>query len=117
MKPVDRNPFDRNTFDRNTFEGAPSHGRDPARSTLRRFLGGSPGAVLVKLMFLSLVVGALMSLIGLTPVGLLQRAVNAVRAIIDLGADALGEVGRWLLYGALVVVPLWLVTRLLNAGR
>ena len=43
-------------------------------ANLQRFLGGSPGAVLVKLIFLSLLVGAFMALIGITPGGLFERA-------------------------------------------
>jgi hypothetical protein len=84
---------------------------------LQRFLGGSPGAVLVKLIFLSLLVGAFMALLGITPIGLYQRIVHLVRDVLDLGFDSVREVGRWILYGAIVVVPLWLVSRLFARGR
>jgi hypothetical protein len=86
----------------------------PAPSGVQRFLGGSPGGVLVKLVFLSLVVGGLMSLVGLTPRGLFESALRMGRAILDLGFGALGEVGGWLLTGAVVVVPLWLILRLID---
>src|SRR4051812_15943630 len=42
-------------------------------SNLQRFLGGSPLAVLVKLAFLSLLVGAFMSFLGVTPGGLIRQ--------------------------------------------
>lgn len=84
------------------------------RSGVQRFLGGSPGGVLVKLIFLSLVVGGLMSLLGLTPRALFDGAWRMVRSIVDLGFGALGEVGGWLLTGAVVVVPIWLVLRVLD---
>jgi hypothetical protein len=84
---------------------------------LTRFLGGSPGAVLVKLIFLSLLVGAFMSMLGITPPDLLDRAFDLIRAIRDLGIDAFGSFGRWLIYGAMVVVPIWLLIRLLNGFR
>ena len=77
-------------------------------ANLQRFLGGSPGAVLVKLIFLSLLVGAFMALIGITPVGLFERILRMLRDVFDLGFESIREVGRWLLYGAMVVVPLWL---------
>ena len=41
-------------------------------SNLNRFLGGSPGSVLVKLIFLSLLVGAFMAFLGITPFGLVE---------------------------------------------
>ena len=86
-------------------------------ANLQRFLGGSPGAVLVKLIFLSLLVGAFMALIGITPVGLFERILRMLRDVFDLGFEFIREVGRWLLYGAMVVVPLWLLSRLFARRR
>lgn len=86
-------------------------------SNLQRFLGGSPAAVLVKLVFLSLLVGAFMSFLGITPVGLISRVWRMIQSVLDLGFDSLREVGRWILYGAIIVVPLWLLSRLANRGR
>jgi hypothetical protein len=34
-----------------------------------------------------------------------------------MGFGAVEQVGRYLLLGAVVVVPVWLILRLLNAGR
>jgi hypothetical protein len=81
-------------------------------SNLQRFLGGSPGSVLVKLVFLSLLVGAFMALIGLTPFTLIDRLVHIVRDVFGLGFDALRDVGLWILYGAVIVVPIFLLSRL-----
>ncbi|GLS45459.1 DUF6460 domain-containing protein [Methylobacterium brachythecii] len=86
------------------------HGRS---SGLRRFLGGSPVAVFVKLVFLSVLVGAAMAMLGLTPGQLFWRLYDACRALIELGFDTFHDFGRWILAGAVVVVPLWLVTRFL----
>ena len=86
-------------------------------SNLQRFLGGSPGWVIVKLLFLSLLVGAFMHFVGVTPAGLLQQAFRLVESVLSLGFDAFGEVGRWLAYGAMVVVPVWLVLRVLQSAR
>jgi hypothetical protein len=86
-------------------------------SNLRRFLGGSPGVVLVKLIFLSLLVGAFMALLGITPVGLFERLLRLVRDVLDLGFESIREVGRWLIYGAMIVVPLWLLSRLFARRR
>jgi hypothetical protein len=83
----------------------------------QRFLGGSIGSVVVKLLFLSLLVGAFMALLGITPPDLLDRAFAMVRALRDLGFEAFGTIGTWLLYGAVVVIPIWLVLRLLSILR
>lgn len=84
---------------------------------MQRLFGGSPGAVILKLVFLSLLVGAFMSLLGITPQGLLAGVAELVRDLWETGFEAFGTVGRWLVYGALVVVPVWLVLRLISALR
>ena len=85
-------------------------------SNLQRFLGGSPGAVLAKLILLSLLVGAFMAFLGITPVALFDRLGGMIRGLLDLGFDLIREIGRWLMYGAMVVVPLWLLSRLFARG-
>ena len=84
---------------------------------LQRFLGGAPATVLVKLVFLSLLVGAFMAFLGITPVGLFERVGRMMRSLLDLSLDSVREVGRWLIYGAVVVVPIWLLSRLFARGR
>lgn len=79
---------------------------------LERALGGSPLGVIVKLIFLSLIVGALMAFLGLTPRSLFQAIQTFVLSIWDMGADALREVAQWVIAGALVVIPVWLIVRL-----
>ena len=81
---------------------------------IERVLGGSLLSVLVKLVFLSLIVGAVMAFLGLTPRGLFTAIANFGRSIINMGSDAVLEVGQWVLAGALVVVPIWLILRLLG---
>ena len=84
---------------------------------LQRFLGGSPGPVVAKLIFLSLLVGAFMAFVGVTPVALFDRVGAVIRSLLDLGFDSVREVGRWFVYGAIVVVPLWLLSRLFARDR
>jgi Domain of unknown function (DUF6460) len=43
--------------------------------------------------------------------------VRAARHIIEFGLTDVRQLGRILLTGAMVVVPVWLVLRLLDAGR
>jgi uncharacterized membrane protein len=86
----------------------------PRRARVERWLGGSAPSVLVKLLLLSLIVGALMAFLGLSPMGLLQALVNFVRSILDLGSEAVRDVLTWVVTGALVVVPLWLLLRVFS---
>jgi hypothetical protein len=58
-----------------------------------------------------------MSFLGLTPADLLQRGFRMLESVLSLGFDAFGAVGRWLAYGAMIVVPVWLVLRLLQGAR
>ncbi|CAH1656065.1 Integrase [Hyphomicrobiales bacterium] len=81
-----------------------------------RFLGGSPLSVLVRLIFISLLVGAAMAFLGLSPQNLYEAAGRFIRSITNLGFGAVREVGQWVVAGALIVVPLWLLMRLF-AGR
>ncbi|HEX2552999.1 MAG TPA: DUF6460 domain-containing protein [Microvirga sp.] len=78
---------------------------------LNRLLGGSPGSVLVKLVFLSLLVGAFLAFLDITPFELADRLFGWVRSVFDLSFETVREVLRWILYGAVVVVPLWLLSR------
>lgn len=93
------------------------YGAPPHRSGLNRFLGGSPAAVLVKLLFLSVLVGAVMAMFGLTPGLLFWEVYDLTRNVIDLGMDTFHDFGRWILAGAAVVVPLWFIARLLTVSR
>ena len=77
-----------------------------------RYFGGSPGSVLVRLLFLSLLVGAFLAFLGLTPLGLVDRVTRWFGRLFDFSFETVREVGRWLVMGAVIVVPLWLLTRL-----
>jgi len=87
-----------------------------ANGSLQRWLGGSPGAVLVRLIFLSILVGALMAFLGITPFSLFNGIVNFIHRVFGRGIDAVREVLQWLVYGAIIVVPVWLIIRL-TSGR
>lgn len=86
-------------------------------SFLERLLGGSPGAILLKLVFLSLVAGAIMAGLGLTPANLFQRLLHAVHALFGLGFGTVRDLGRYILTGAIIVVPIWLIVRLAGVRR
>jgi hypothetical protein len=87
-------------------------------NTVTRFLGGSPAMVAVRLIVVSFVVGIVLETFGFDPATLLSEAIRAVREIIELGFSDIHQVGRILLTGAMVVIPVWLVLRLVDStGR
>ena len=84
---------------------------------MQDFLGGSPLSVLVKLIFLSLLVGAFLAFLDVTPFELGNRIMRLLRSMFGLSFDAIRDIGRWIMYGAMIVVPVWLMVRLFKAGR
>lgn len=107
-----RAPLDHGAYPAQPHDGAPRR-----RAALNRFLGGSPTAVFVKLLFLSVLVGAVMATFGLTPGRLFWQLYDLTRSLIDLGLETFHDFGRWILAGAAVVVPIWFITRLLTVSR
>ena len=82
-----------------------------------RFLGGSPMGVLVRLIGVSFVVGLVFEALGYDPESLFYQAWRGARHLIEFGFSDVRQVGRILLTGAMVVIPVWIVLRLLDAGR
>lgn len=81
---------------------------------LRKFLGGHPVAVLVRLVLLSILIGLLLSFFGITPRNFFQTLDELARTIYDLGFGAVEWVLSYAVLGAMVVVPKWLIMRLLS---
>lgn len=85
------------------------------RSPLERFFGGHPVNVILKLVFLSLLVGFVMSVFGLDVQGVIRGAVAVLRETLRDGAGLFRSIGGYILTGAAFVVPIWLVIRLSRA--
>lgn len=81
---------------------------------VRGFLGGHPIAVIVRLALVCLFVGLLLSLFGITPRNFFQTIDDLVRRIYDLGFGAVEWLLEYMLLGAMLVIPVWLILRLLN---
>lgn len=93
-------------------DGAPRIEREA--TPLERFLGGSPGTVFLRLLVVSLIVGAFMMWLDIRPTDVLHGITEAARHIWNMGFGAIREIVDYVLVGAAIVVPLWLVIRLLN---
>ena len=83
-----------------------------ANNVVSRFLGGAPLAVLVRLVLLSIVVGVILSAVGLDPWNILRSVEKLIREVWDMGFDAVRWLWRYFLLGAALVVPIWLLVRL-----
>lgn len=91
--------------------------RERRNDTLTRIVGGSPLAVLGRLILVSILVGVILSALGLDPFDIIDSIRRLLRTIWDMGFDAVRYVWRYFLLGAVLVIPIWLVIRLLNAPR
>lgn len=85
-----------------------------ANDQLTRFFGGSPAMVLVRLVILCVVVGVILAALGIDPRNILDSLIHFLRSLYDLGFGAVERVWRYFLLGAVVVIPLWLLLRVLN---
>ena len=88
-----------------------------ANGTVNRFFGGSPLSVLVRLILLSILVGVILSAIGLDPFDIWRSIERLFRSIWNMGWDAIDWAWRYFLLGAVIVVPIWIVVRLAKRGR
>ena len=95
---------------------APQKSAPEPASALEAFLGGSPGAVVLKLLLISLAVGALMMWLEIRPDDIFMGVVDFVRRIYALGFGAVRELIGYVVAGAAIVVPVWLLLRALGAG-
>lgn len=81
------------------------------------FLGDSLGRTIIKLAIISLVVGVILSALNVTPWEVWDAIRNFFVNLYNLGFDALWSVGKYFVYGAIVVVPIFLLMRFLKFGR
>ncbi len=89
--------------------------RPEPRSALNRFMGGSPASVAIKLVLISLLVGFVMSVFGFNAADLVRGAVEVVRDELKDGAGVFRQLSGYVLAGAAIVVPVWLLLRLTRA--
>lgn len=82
-----------------------------------RLFGGSPLAVLGRLLLVSILVGVILSVLGLDPFDIVHSLERLIRSLWDMGFDAVRWLWRYFLLGAVIVIPIWLITRLINAPR
>jgi Family of unknown function (DUF6460) len=84
---------------------------------ITRIFGGSPLAVLGRLVLVSILVGVVLSALGLDPFDIVRSIQRLIESIWNLGFDAFRWLWRYLLLGAVIVVPIWLLMRIFNTPR
>jgi hypothetical protein len=80
------------------------------------FFGGPPLSVIFRLVLLSILVGFILEVLGLDPWNIIQSLRTFVSRLWDMGFDVVRWLWRYLLLGAAIVVPIWLVSRLARIG-
>lgn len=84
------------------------------KNSLVRFLGDTPSRVAIKLIVLSVIVGVVMSALGLTPRKLFESFIRFFERLWNLGFEAIFSSLEYLFVGAAVVVPIFIIVRLLS---
>ena len=84
---------------------------------IQRFLGGSPLAVLGKLILLSILIGVVLSALGLDPWNIVDSVRRLFINIWEMGFDAIRWLWQYFLLGAVIVSPIWLILRLVRAPK
>jgi hypothetical protein len=74
-------------------------------------------SVIFRLILLSILIGVILEIIGLDPWNLIESLKRLVLHIWDMGFDAVRWLWRYLLLGAAVVVPIWLVVRVMRVAK
>ena len=88
-----------------------------ANDTASRIFGGSPLAVLARLVLVSVLVGVILSVLGLDPFDIVHSIERLIRSIWEMGFDAVHWLWRYFLLGAVIVIPIWIIVRIVNAPR
>jgi Domain of unknown function (DUF6460) len=84
---------------------------------VHRFFGVPPLAVIVRLILLSILVGVILAAIGLDPWNIIESVRRLIEHIWSMGFDAVRWLWRYFLLGAVIVVPIWFLVRLVKAPR
>ena len=83
-------------------------------SALTRFLGDTPFRVLLKLLVVSFLVGSVMTTFGWTPYDMLYGIRKFFVDLWNLGFHAIDRFLGYILLGAAIVVPAFVLLRIAN---
>lgn len=86
-------------------------------TALTNFIGGSLPAVALRLIVISFIVGLLFVMFGFEPEDIYDSLVRLARRLVELGLSDFRHAARIFAAGAMIVLPLWLILRLLDSRR
>jgi hypothetical protein len=81
------------------------------------FFGGPPLSVIFRLILLSILIGVILQVLGIDPWNIFDSLRRLVLHVWDMGFDAVRWLWRYLLLGAVIVVPIWLIVRLMRVAQ
>ncbi len=86
-----------------------------------RLTGGGTGRTILKLIIASIIVGAVFSFLGIGVREFWSGIFDNVRDVIGVLGENIGEVAltliTYLVIGAGIVIPIWLIARLLSSRK
>jgi hypothetical protein len=88
-----------------------------SNDTMTKVFGGSPLAVMARLVLVSILVGVVLAALGLDPFDIVRSVERLIRSIWNMGFDAIRWIWRYFLLGAVIVIPIWIIMRIVNAPR
>src|SRR5438552_15180121 len=88
-----------------------------SKDGLYGFLSGTPLAVACRLILLSILVGVVLAAIGFDPWNIIHSIRLLFQRLWHLGFDAVNWLWRYFLLGAVIVIPIWLITRIASAPK
>jgi hypothetical protein len=86
-------------------------------SYVARSFGGPPLSVIFRLVLLAILIGVILEVLGLDPWNVIESLRSLLLRIWDMGFDAVRWLWRYLLLGAALVVPIWLIMRLVRIAK
>lgn len=82
-----------------------------------QFFGGNPVGVIIRLVLLSIVVGVVMAALDITPSSVFYHLDRLIRRIYDMGIGSIEWLLEYFLLGAVIVIPIWLIARIIRMAR
>ena len=83
----------------------------------KQFFGDSITGTVIRLVLLSIVVGIVLAALGIRPENIVYHLQILIRRIYDLGFGVIGSALHYFLLGAVIVIPIWFIARLIRTAR
>lgn len=82
--------------------------------SINSLLGDTPGRVIIKLLVFSILVGVVMTLLGWTPMDVVWKIIHFFTSLWSMGFSAFEKLFNVIVVGAAIVVPIFIIMRILS---